>query len=124
MLFFVIFVESINCTLEEDMQNDIEIGGTDSDESSLNSEDKMHCAICLDQFKVNDLVSWSVNGNCDHVYHKDCIVNWLLKHNDCPYCRCSYVTLEEKEDCDAKRKRECLTFCSSRGLISNDCTSK
>ena len=105
----------------EDKSCDIEIGNVDADTKSLNSDDNMTCVICLDQFKVDDLVSWSANGKCDHIYHEDCILNWLLKRSDCPYCRCEYITLEEEVDCKEKSERECLTFCYSHGLISTDC---
>ena len=49
------------------------------------------CCICLEPYRVGDVVAWSNNTSeeCLHVFHKDCIVQWLenLKHDECPSCR-------------------------------------
>ncbi len=39
------------------------------------------CAICLLQYKRGNHVSWSSNEECIHVFHRDCILLWLLKMN-------------------------------------------
>jgi hypothetical protein len=42
------------------------------------------CSICYSPFsdKITKL-------NCEHIYHKDCIANWIIKGNgkNCPMCR-------------------------------------
>jgi hypothetical protein len=51
------------------------------------------CAICLSQFKPQQLVCESNNASCQHVFHKDCMVDWLMKQSDsCPMCREVYLT--------------------------------
>merc|ERR1719296_278248 len=47
------------------------------------------CAICLSPYKVDDIVLWSQNDDCRHVFHCDCILTWLLKKEsaECPCCR-------------------------------------
>lgn len=44
-----------------------------------------YCSICLDKFNDNDDIKIL---ECDHIYHFDCIKEWLLKYkNTCPICR-------------------------------------
>lgn len=52
------------------------------------------CAICLDGYEPSERVCYSSNSDCPHVYHEDCIVQWLLslgrtkckmqKFSECP----------------------------------------
>jgi Ring finger domain len=45
------------------------------------------CSICMDEFEVGDTVSWAPHALCTHVFHHQCIKNWLLRHAECPCCR-------------------------------------
>jgi len=36
------------------------------------------CAICLSPFENEDRIAWSSNTNCAHVYHHECISDWLM----------------------------------------------
>jgi len=49
------------------------------------------CDICLEDYEVGDEVAWSKNGQCIHAFHKDCIVDWLLRSPKCPLCRNEYI---------------------------------
>jgi peroxin-10 len=46
------------------------------------------CAICMESFKDNDgkLVA-ELNCNEKHIFHADCIAEWVEKKNECPLCR-------------------------------------
>lgn len=44
----------------------------------------LHCAICLLDFHLKELVK---QLGCTHQYHGDCIDKWLLLHGNCPICR-------------------------------------
>lgn len=48
------------------------------------------CAICIEQYHVNDLVSYSKKQTCDHNFHTECIKSWLKVKHDCPCCRSPY----------------------------------
>lgn len=69
--------------------------GIDNDmSSSLYSPSE--CAICLTKYKDGDDVCWSQNVKCFHAYHSNCIIEWLLKHNECPMCRRNFLKCDEK----------------------------
>lgn len=49
--------------------------------------DEEHCPICLDGYHAEDKV---VDLDCKHVYHSDCIEEYLTQYNytkTCPICR-------------------------------------
>jgi hypothetical protein len=67
------------------------IGSEDFD-FLVREEETAGCAICLSQFKPQQLVCESNNSSCQHTFHKDCMIDWLMKdHDDCPMCREVYL---------------------------------
>ena len=42
------------------------------------------CPICLDDF---DDYTKITTLKCNHIFHEDCINQWLTKKSSCPYCR-------------------------------------
>ncbi len=42
------------------------------------------CVICLETFKNTDKV---ILLECQHLYHQNCVTEWLLINNNCPICR-------------------------------------
>lgn len=55
---------------------------------SIKSDDKEIdndcCAICIEPYKVTDLIRVLP---CKHEFHKACIDPWLLEHRTCPMCK-------------------------------------
>lgn len=49
------------------------------------------CSICLDEFEhgqtLTILQTGQRNKTCDHVFHTECILEWLERNNVCPLCR-------------------------------------
>ena len=63
----------------------------DHDEVGINDlRDGIHL-ICLLPLEDHDKVCDSNNTACRHVFHKDCMVVWLLRHEECPVCRNPYL---------------------------------
>ena len=46
------------------------------------------CTICLEEYEENNEL---YQLQCGHYYHKECIDDWLLKHQTCPLCRLNLV---------------------------------
>jgi hypothetical protein len=68
------------------------MGSDDCDSLAGEDDDMAGCAICLSPFKPQELVTESSNSSCQHVFHKDCMVDWLMKrHDNCPMCREVYL---------------------------------
>jgi hypothetical protein len=42
------------------------------------------CAICLTRLQEGDVVG---NISCGHVFHKECLKDWLPRRNTCPLCQ-------------------------------------
>ena len=42
------------------------------------------CTICLEKYEIGDTVC---KLPCNHIFHKDCLQDWLHKQMNCPLCR-------------------------------------
>jgi hypothetical protein len=65
------------------------------------------CTICLCNYEVGSDIVWSSNELCDHVFHEQCIEQWLMKQREgplCPCCRRDFILdpydLEEEDEVD------------------------
>ena len=56
------------------------------------------CAICLNEYEDGEEICWSSNRKCNHVFHHSCIAEWLLQHDECPYCRKAYLVDDDASD--------------------------
>jgi hypothetical protein len=74
------------------------------------------CIICLETYKTGDTVVWASNQECQHAFHRKCIVKYLIKiqkkvaATPCPCCRQRFTDLDVEE---RKKKRR---FRSGFGL--------
>ena len=96
---------------EEDDDSDVENNTRSKDDRR---EVPIFCAVCLGEYEVGEKVCWSSNTECTHVFHHDCMKNWLeasgkraSKHQrfsenptrrqvlnfsmECPCCRQAFV---------------------------------
>jgi ubiquitin-conjugating enzyme (huntingtin interacting protein 2) len=107
-------LSKLNCSDESD-QEDVEVGvipmekvesckSTDRslsdtvsyfsyEDVSITSDDCEMCSICLCAYDEGDVRIFS--KRCPHAFHKECILEWLVKSQQCPCCRIDMVTKEE-----------------------------
>jgi len=59
-------------------------------QSSINNNNNTQlneCSICLEPYGKGDSICVSKSPECQHMFHKQCIVEWLQKQDHCPLCR-------------------------------------
>ena len=47
-------------------------------------EEPVACSVCQEEFPPRGKAQ---KMPCGHLFHPDCLVEWLQKHNTCPLCR-------------------------------------
>lgn len=50
----------------------------------LIEDSNLECSICLNNFS-NDNKGYQIK--CEHIFHKDCIEEWMERSKTCPICR-------------------------------------
>ena len=50
----------------------------------FDNQSNNECCICLQEFISNEEI---VELPCNHIYHKQCIEEWLKVNRNCPSCR-------------------------------------
>jgi hypothetical protein len=92
-------------------------------------EDENECPICMEAFQLDEIVSWSPNEKCSHVFHHECIKEWLLRHGTCPLDREVFLPIDgfqhilKKEELRglAKQRSHRIStshFCLRDGLVT------
>jgi ssDNA-binding Zn-finger/Zn-ribbon topoisomerase 1 len=88
----------------------------------LSSESMMMCAICLDDYQAGDVVVRSCHPECEHIFHRDCLLDTFVKKKipknttsisqddktkyPCPCCRRPYFFLVAKENENNKEQQQ------------------
>jgi hypothetical protein len=92
-------------------------------------EEDNECPICMEVFQVDEIVSWSPNEKCSHVFHHECIKEWLLRHGTCPLDREVFLPIDgyphvlKKQELKglAKQRSQRIStshFCLRDGLVT------
>jgi len=56
-------------------------------ESEVDEKIEGDCSICITSFELGERIK---HLRCDHMFHVDCISEWLSKHSQtCPLCNCT-----------------------------------
>jgi len=115
--------QCIDSIVENEIQStccDCESGKQTSSESNIrdlpeNSDVDMECSVCLEIFEPGEKLSWSRNLRCEHVFHHECLMPWLMTHDECPYCRTKMI-----DDCDTDTTGESIEVIFYSDLPSVD----
>lgn len=54
------------------------------------------CAICLENFDSSSEVKQL--PICHHVFHSNCLMEWLRQHDSCPMCRTNLSSMEQRSN--------------------------
>lgn len=54
------------------------------------------CHICLNAYEVDESIASRRGGRdeCRHIFHRRCIIQWLMKHDSCPCCRAAFNLID------------------------------
>lgn len=88
-----------------------ELCGITSVSNSIHNSDVRECPICFGELQTSQYVSWSASELCSHVYHHECIKEWLLRHVECCLCKNTYLPVDEKK---GRAKTDALRQMSQR----------
>jgi len=79
-----------------------------SDDSNLTVQVKIEanktsnsCIICTEGFQIGSVVMRL--PLCSHVFHEECALSWLTKHNTCPFCRRELPAEDKKYESERRR---------------------
>eukprot|EP00543_Licmophora_paradoxa_P015163 CAMPEP_0202477796 /NCGR_PEP_ID=MMETSP1360-20130828/94125_1 /ASSEMBLY_ACC=CAM_ASM_000848 /TAXON_ID=515479 /ORGANISM="Licmophora paradoxa, Strain CCMP2313" /LENGTH=353 /DNA_ID=CAMNT_0049105049 /DNA_START=530 /DNA_END=1591 /DNA_ORIENTATION=+ len=67
-------------------------------ETTTDDDTSNACSICLGEYQEGDKICWSHNQYCRHVFHRECILEWLLRHDECPCCRHNFLSLDSDDE--------------------------
>lgn len=70
-------------------------------ERDFEDEPKKECCICFLDFEVNKEVC---RLPCGHIFHTDCVAQWLRKKNTCPECRWELETDDQRYEVERKER--------------------
>jgi hypothetical protein len=59
------------------------------------------CLICLEEQKIG---AWACKLQCGHLFHRQCLVEWLEKHCTCPVCRFELETDDQSYEAERKKR--------------------
>lgn len=54
----------------------------------------LKCVICLEAYKYGQVICSAKIKSCGHIFHADCIQQWLKQNEECPLCRVKLIVPE------------------------------
>lgn len=63
------------------------------------NENTKECIICFDLFEIGGIYC---KLDCGHIFHSNCIIEWLNKQCTCPECRYEYESISKEFEIERK----------------------
>ena len=96
-------------------------------EETNSSSSKAECPICFDTIEPGDVVSWSPQPDCGHVFHHMCLKEWLVRNENCPFCRQTCLPIDGAVESNKKQIMDLLIsrqhrdmpcfYCAEHGVV-------
>lgn len=74
-------------------------------EGNFENYNKSDCLVCMDSYQDGEIV---IKLKCQHIFHDNCIIDWLKLHNSCPVCRYEMETDDEDYENKKNERRRVL----------------
>ena len=81
-----------------DINENINKNMTEEEINTIKKEKIIKCIICFCEIEKGKYL------NCGHIFHFDCIKEWLTHYRKCPFCNC-HIDLKSNEKSDFYNKR-------------------
>lgn len=76
-------------------ENELEPGSQHQQKQQIRKFDSI-CSICLAGYEDNDVAVWSSNSLCPHMFHEECIFEWISQgRTTCPCCRRNFIKMKD-----------------------------
>lgn len=85
----------------EGISGAIEIGPVDESHHTEYDEEQdqaNRCTICMEKYKVGEIMTTSDTGQCSHTFHYKCMADWLIRKAMCPICRNTFMSVDVKHE--------------------------
>mmetsp|Transcript_31790 Transcript_31790/g.46761 ORF Transcript_31790/g.46761 Transcript_31790/m.46761 type:complete len:137 (+) Transcript_31790:630-1040(+) len=75
----------------------------------MDDETSCSCMICLEPYIIGEKVSYFKEAppECRHVFHHECITEWLMRQNECPGCRTTYIVEDNHKEKSTSQQEQC-----------------
>eukprot|EP00980_Cylindrotheca_fusiformis_P017462 scaffold5452_cov71-Cylindrotheca_fusiformis.AAC.1 len=85
----------------DDDDNDVVVvvvvNGKTGSLSERTTSAEAECPICLEPYRPGDTICVSKSPHCEHIFHRECISEWISEHNLCPLCRVDLMKAKSKK---------------------------
>lgn len=65
-------------------------------EQADEEQSEVMCSICFIPFEAQTVVNYL--PQCNHVFHRECILEWFKSHGTCPICRLNIKQILKEDD--------------------------